>query len=76
VLKHAAQVVLSGCKPLRSGIVLRKTLTVLKYEAQVELSGCKPLRRCKEVESHSLGIVLRNTFDLVPFTFLLLRTDY
>ncbi len=40
--------------------VLRNAFSVLKPEAQVELSGCMPLRRCKAVESHCLGIVLRN----------------
>ena len=40
--------------------VLGNTLTVLKHVGQVALSGCKPLRCCKAVESHSLGIVLRN----------------
>ena len=64
---------LQGCGgvrlPLRGGeavqsdglcSVLRNTLAKLKHAAQVELSAYMPLCRCKAVESHSLGIVLRN----------------
>jgi hypothetical protein len=40
--------------------VLRNTFVVLKHEAQAGLSGCIPLRRCKAVESRSLGKVSRN----------------
>ena len=72
LLKHVAQVALSGCMPLicckaeesRSlGVVLRNTLavvTVIQHEAQEVLSGCMPLLRCKAIESHSLVIVFRN----------------
>ncbi len=39
--------------------VLPDTSAVLKHDAQVVLSDCMPLIRCKAVQSHSLGIVLR-----------------
>ncbi len=46
--------------------VLRNTLTVLKHVAQADLSDCMPLLCCKAVESHSLGIVLRNATTTMP----------
>ena len=39
--------------------------TVFQHVAQVVLSVCKPLRCCKAVESHSLGIILRNTLTVL-----------
>jgi hypothetical protein len=48
--------------------VLRNTLAVIKHAAQVDLSGFVPLCRCKAVESHSLGIVLRNAATTIVLT--------
>ena len=39
--------------------------TCLIHVAQVVLSVCIPLCRCKAVQSHSLGIVLRNTSTII-----------
>jgi hypothetical protein len=41
-------------------VVLHNTSAVIKHDAQAVLSDCMPLRRCKAVESHRLGMVLRN----------------
>jgi hypothetical protein len=69
------------CMPLRGGeavqsdglcSVLRNTLALLKHDAQVVLSDCIPLCRCKAVESHSLGMVLRNA----AITKLVAQSNY
>ncbi len=36
-----------------------------KHEAQIVLSFCMPLCRCKAVQSHSLGVVLRNAAQTI-----------
>jgi hypothetical protein len=41
--------------------VLRNTSAAFKQVAQVDLSVCVSLISCKAVQSHSLGIVPRNT---------------
>ncbi len=50
-------------QPRQCRIVLTNASTFPKHEAQEAVRACMPLRlcRCKSVQSHSLGIVLRNT---------------